>query len=423
MNKIVYWLKNNEKPTLCLLVVLTLILRSIYVVFKYKNFGTSEWGDGYYYFSLGEKIAAGNWASQSGGASNMIVAPVVPILVAIFVKFFSNPIVPFLIYNMIATSLVVPVLYYLGKEVFNKRIGWLIAIWGVLNIEYFRYNADILKESTIYLFLPLTLFFLIKSIKYERPFRYLFYSAVSFTLLIHTDERFFAYFPILPLLPVTFWITRHIKFKNAIRSIAIWVGVVFLLMLPWGIHNYKVYNQVVIVSPRTTSFTSKLWGKDISGMNSFRSIIKVNTLIADNDRNQAPKVEGLKLYMKSFINFWQPAYFKEQFVQYSWYENPVFQKWSLQHNLLSIIFYGIFLPFYILGIIFLIIQVNPIGLFLGLIPIIHSLIHTYMVMPDERYRSTMVFIIAMIGFWVATKLHENVKNKMSKKPDIITSIE
>jgi hypothetical protein len=205
----------------------------------------------------------------------------------------------------------------------------------------------------------------------------------------------------------------------------IWACLVILFLIPWGIRNYKVYNQVVILSPRTTAFTSKIWGKDISQMNfqnkNREKSISSNERILDYQDGLSIEKEisssekkGIGLYLKTFINVWKPTYFKTKYVQYSWWPDARPQKWSTKHNLVSITFYGLFLPFYLIGLVLIIIKLDIIRLFLGIIPIIHSLLHTLMITPEERYRYPIVFIIVMIGFWAAMKLYEITKKYLNK---------
>ena len=109
--------------------------------------------------------------------------------------------------------------------------------------------------------------------------------------------------------------------------------------------------------------------------------------------------------IRAFINFWQPTYFYPTFIQYGFR----FQHWSLKHNLISILFYGIFLPFYFIGFILLFKQKRFLLLLIATIPLIHSLIHAYMIWPLERYRSPVTFIIVMIGIMTMLFLTEKLK--------------
>ena len=112
--------------------------------------------------------------------------------------------------------------------------------------------------------------------------------------------------------------------------------------------------------------------------------------------------------VKAFFDYWQPAYFKPEFVQHGYR----LRVWSFRTNLASILFYGIFLPFYILGILLLLKRKYFLGLFIAALPIIHSLLHAYMIWANARYRSTMDFIVVMIGIWSIVELYRYFVSKI-----------
>jgi len=413
MNLLFYRIKqniiNHEKLTLLFLFGIAIVLRTIHVVIIYGSIGTSDWADDWQYLSMGSQIADGNWNPKGVLLPYMQVAPALPVLIAFFIKIFGEPTIPIFVYNIIISSLIVPVLFYLGRCLFNKKIGWLLAIWAVINIEFYKYNPHLLKESTVYFFLPLTLFFLVKSISVNNYLPSLLFSVISFTWLIHTDERYFIYAPLFALI---FLFKRSLKLNKIVKLICLWGGLVLLLMIPWGIRNYRVFNQVVILSPRTTSITSKIWGEDLAKMHftveykpEEKSLEKA--LDFGNKYGIIPREYGkFKARARAFINFWQPAYFKPTFIQYGY--RP--QKWSLAHNFAGLLFYGIFLPFYLIGIVLLLKRKLYIALYLASVPVIHSLLHAYMVWPLERYRSSVSFIIVMIGIFVLFELFGKIKN-------------
>lgn len=411
IEKIDYFLQRHEKQALFFLFVLTLILRIVHVAIIYHSNGTTKWGDDWEYLSMGRQIAAGDWSPKvaiDGLLINMRVGPIIPVLIALFIKIFGNPYFPFFFYNVVLTSLVVIVLFYLGKNVFNRKIGWLLAFWGVINIEFFRNNPHLLKEATVFLFLPLTLLFLVKSIRTNSSVKNIFFASLSFSWLIHSDERYFMY---LPIFAFAFLLVKPLKIKKTIQLVSLWVGFIFLLMIPWGMHNYKVFDQVVIISSRTTVFTSKIWGanfdKKIFDQGTEKDKVRYGqTLEFAEEYGITPRKYGkFEAYARAFINFWQPTYFKATYIRYGFSG----EKWSLAHNLAGLIFYGVFLPFYFLGIIFLIKIKYLMGIFIAFIPIVHSIFHTYWLWPIERYRSPINFIVVMIGTWAILRLFEKRK--------------
>ena len=416
------FLRKNEKYVLLYVTLLTVVLRTICVIIVYEKLGTSYWVDAFYYIEGAERISQGDWILSFNDKSYFIVGPSLSILGAGFIMLFGNLIIPFFIYNILATSLMVPVLYYLGKEVFNDTAGWWMAVWGVFFYEAFKYCPQVLKEPTLFLFLPLILLLLVRSTKSISPVKNVILAALAFTWLIHTDERFFVYFPFFILI---FLLAKQFSLIQFLKLAGLWLSIILVLMVPWEIRNYIVFKQVVILTPRTTAITYRLWGKNFAGSASHFSDEAVRQKNIENRREQAEifgkeygitprEYNNCEARARAFKNFWQPAYFRPEFIQFGF--RP--QKWSFSHNILGIIFYGIFLPFYLMGIILPIKQKYFIGLFLASIPMIHSLIHAYMIWPLERYRSSIDFIIVMIAFWSADFLIKIIRKNYKSDIEI-----
>lgn len=104
--------------------------------------------------------------------------------------------------------------------------------------------------------------------------------------------------------------------------------------------------------------------------------------------------------LRAFYHYWKPTYFKPHFIQYGYRV----EQWLLTANITSILYYGIFLPFYFIGILLLVKWKYFLALFVACIPILHSLIHAFLVEPLGRYRSPMDFIVATIGLWTMFEL-------------------
>ena len=422
MINVVDFLPKIDKHRIKILIVLfftTIILRAVFVTYTYSNYGTLNWSDDLGYIHAGKQYAEGNWAPLRSDNTYYGAAPIIPLLVAIFLILFNNAILSMFIYNIIVSSLMVLVLYYLAEHLFNWKIGLLIAIWGVFFIEAFKYSPHILKEPTLFLFLPLTLLLLVKSIKTGKPIKYLVFASLSFGWLIHTDERFFIYFPFFALF---FFLDKTVNKKVVYQRVVLWIILGALLMLPWTIRNYNVFDQVVILSPRTTTFSSKLWGEDLGRGASHFTNPELQQAMIEARRERATefgKKYGKTPYeygkwearIKAFQHFWQPTYVNLHFIQYGFRT----EKWSFRHNAASMIFYGIFLPFYIIGFYFLVKRKHWLGFFVALIPVIHSLMHAYMVWSLERYRSPVTFIVVMVGIWAALEIYEWFRKRYLQK--------
>lgn len=402
--------EKQKKLLLAALVAIAIIIRVSYVLYAYSLHGTTKWVDGHGYLNYGLNIAQGHWEAYELS----VRGPVIPFLVAFFSLIFGNPIIPFLIYNALITGLMVAVLYYLGKELFNETTGWFSALWGVFFMEAFNYSTQILKEPTLFFLLPLTVLFLVRSIKSGKPYLNILWASVTFALLIHTDERFFIYFPLYILF---FLLKKPLKRAVFFRQTILWVLLIFILMLPWNIRNYRVFDQVVILSPTTTAFTSKLWGEDIKQMGT-----KITGIREDMQKDDAEvripngakrfgekhgitprKFNKTEARIRSFMHFWQVLAFKPFFIQDGFRPH----EFSAIRNITNLLFFGIFLPFYLFAFYWLLRQKHYAGLLFAAIPLIHSLLHAYLVWTLVRYRAPVLFIVAMVGIYMMIGILRN----------------
>ena len=411
-------MKVHEKRILMMVVLLTVLLRFFYVYHAYLYEGKTKWADDWEYLYFGEQIAQGIWDSAwPGRLQFMQVGPALPMIIAASIKYFGDPVWPVFIYNILITSLIIWVLFCLGKLVFNRKVGWLLVFWGIFYVDFFRFNCRLLKEPTDYFFLTLTIYFLVKSIKGRQLIINMIISAFSFTWLIHADERYVIYIPIFMF---AYLMIKPFNFKDILRYSFSWIIIVIILCTPWMIHNYRLFNEIVIISPRTTAFTSKLWGSNLNYKKYFNEIPK-------NIRLEQQYYKGMKngkqyglfpytygpieRYYRAFVNFWQPTYFAPTYIQRGYH----FIKWSPRHNLMGLLFYGNFLPFYIWGVFWLMRKKHWFGMFIAFIPIIHGFAHTIMLRPLERYRSPVVFCVVLIGSWVVVELYNkfliSIKNR------------
>lgn len=412
-------IKFTNKQILIFLFLLALILRvTIYNLFIDQYSHEDAFPDKRDYQVTGEQIAAGNWDPEQLPGLKMRFAPGIPLIIAFNKVIFGDGVLPTIILNILLTSLAVFVVYFIGKKLFNNTVGLLMAIWMAVYYEAIKFSMFTQKEPVIYFILPLTLLFFLKVLEKKFDFKYIFLSALSFIILIHVDERFVIY---LPVFPVLFLFNKNAdNFKDKLRPYVVWVILVFLMMIPWTIRNYYVFDQLVIISSRTTAFTSKLWGENLTKLDfsSQENINEMKPYIMKEVRKYEEKY-GMKprLFEKNearinaFFDYWQPVFFSPEFIQNGYR----IQHWSLRTNLASISYYGLFLPFYIIGLFLLIKKKYLLAFFIAFIPIIHSVLHSYMVWPLWRYRTAMDFIIALTGIWFLYELFKYIKSKINLK--------
>jgi len=419
MVSLLQFLNKRRALILLCLFLISLTLRLFVTYRDYSRNHEKGWSDALLYLSYGESFAQGDFYPKVGNSEYMIVGPVIPFFVAASKWLTGNPIWFALFLNCLLSALLVYVLFEIGSKVIGLTAGYFLSIWSVFNISFIRQNYQILKEPLVILLLPLIVLSLVNIYNNKKTLFNTILSSLIFSVLIHADERYIVYCPIF-LLFIFFTSLHRIKYKLA----GIWIVILLITMIPWTVRNYKQFGEIVILSPRTTSFTSKLWGTDFAKMHFSsedsmqRKIIsnQDDAIQAKNKYGVQPRIYGkYEKYYKAFIHYWKPTYFKLTYIMYG--NRPV--KWSLSHNISSLIFYGIFLPFYLFGLFLSIFRKKWLIVYLGSIPVFHSLLHTLMLWPLERYRLPMSFLIVLIAIWA---INDFISNRLNSKNTIENTI-
>ncbi|HQH50014.1 MAG TPA: glycosyltransferase family 39 protein [Candidatus Cloacimonadota bacterium] len=408
--------KLSEKRVIWIIFTLALTLHLAFAIMEFERSGTSHWADSWEYWDIGRQFADGNWYPSriiGTGESFVVVAPMLPILVAGGILIFGTSFWPIIILNALAAAAMVVVFYLLGRELFSKTTGYLAAGLSMLDVTFYRYITQVLKEPLVYLLVPLTVLFLVKYVKSDLRLRYVAGSAISFTLLIHTDERYFIYTPFILLFLM---IPLFRKQWRAIKHLAIWMVILIVTMIPWTIRNYRQFGQVVLLSPRTTAFTSLVWGDAITDEHFQTEITDprlsphyASAVEMGRKYGKKPRIYGrYEKYLIAFKHYWQPIFPKLEFQTYGF--RPI--RWSMMHNLTGMLFYGIFLPFYLLGSHKILRRKEILAYPLVFLPLLHSLLHTFTLYALERYRYAVNFCVVLIGIWMLCAIFQWLKRKL-----------
>ncbi|MCB5284029.1 MAG: glycosyltransferase family 39 protein [Candidatus Cloacimonetes bacterium] len=387
--------------TLGLLFVLALVVRVYFTWDEYQAYGTDNWADAANYLKYGKSFASGDFYPSFAGRPYLIVGPVIPLLVALATKLAGDPILPMLLLNCFLSSLLVFVLFSLGRRLVNVATGYFMALWAVFNFGLIRLNFQILKEPLLTLIIPLILLCLLHVHEKKKENLNLISGILLYSLLIHTDERFIAYFPIILIALVLMG-----GLPSGLKKAGLALLILMLSMVPWTLRNYKQHDQLVILTPRTTTITSRFWGRDLGKLHfsaengvkahpGYRRSVQEAQAWAIEEGVEFKEYGKYEKYWKAFWHYWKPANFRLTFIQYGFRGI----KWSLGHNLSSLLFYGIYLPFYLAGCVLAFIRRRWRILLLAGLPLFHSLVHTLMVWPMERYRLPLDFMVALVALW------------------------
>ncbi len=181
--------------------------------------------------------------------------------------------------QIIIASVSIYLIYLLTKRLFNERTA-LIATFLLALLPEFIYAVLSFSPTVIYHLLILSLLILLLSFKRIKT-RYL-YIAFLIVLTLYFRSEFFLFF----LMIVTFLLVQK-EFKISAKIFFI----VLILIIPWSIRNYIVFEKVV---PLSTSFGLNLFrGNNAEGIGSWgddETEAKINLLGMDNLELEVNKI-------------------------------------------------------------------------------------------------------------------------------------
>ena len=408
----------------------------------YSNNGTSKFVDDWDYISYANNILSqGIWVPDISKlySNSHLVCPGFPLILASLFYIFGEHYLVVILFNALLSTIVVILIFFLGQEIFNRRIGMSAAVLATFYILFFKYIPTVTKEVLILFFFLLTVLLVIKETKRSQITKWSLFPIISYAFFIHVDERYFSYFPIFIL---SFIFLDNFSYKNGIKKASLFFFIVCMLMVPWLIRNYIVYdNRVVILTENTSRFTDKIlgydpllsyygkkkkkyaqfkwdesWiddilsGKEIPGLKGKR----LRRLKPGLQKGYIPhKFNTFEKLKSNFIELWKPVQLKAGYKGSGFHFND--GPWSLKHNMTVGLSYGLLLPFFLLGSFFLIFRYrNKYGVFLLVIISIHTLIHI-LISGKERYRIPIDPFIILIALYGIDHLYLQFKSKCLMK--------
>jgi len=428
------------------------LIRIAFGVVTYINNGTSNFIDEWDYISYANNIIIqGIWVPDISKfySNSYIVGPAFPLILAIIFNLFGENYILVIILNAILSSITCVLIYFLAKTIFSEKAGLLASVWSIFYVNFIVYVPRLLKEVWLpFLIVLIVYLFIIETKKFNIGVSS-FILPILFSFLIHMDERFFIYFPVLIL---SFLFLDELNIKSGLNKAVLFTSIVLLSMIPWLLRNYHVYERPVILTERTASFTDKIFNYEIENkngrrtLNSFKKsgfVWKESMIDEIINGNKVDGLTGIKgdgipgpieerhlgplrialingyvpedrsiytVFWTRFVEFWRPVSFG--YGSIGWNPLKVYEPWSFRHNLTVGLTYGLLLPFLIIGIYFVLKKVNKYAIFLILVICLYTFIHVFLIGVTNRYRipvDPFVIILAMYGF---TESFDIVKSKI-----------
>ena len=381
-------------------------------------------GDGYF-FEDGKKVDLGNE-----------VTPFYSSAVAIVYKISGVSPLSHIILNVIFCALTIVILYYtIILIVGNKLFAFFLSFGFIFYFPLWAYNFYFMMEITTVFFLALSIYLYCKYYFSSKDI-FLYGSFATFALLCLINNRFII---LLTVLIVFQFLKTIYKRSNIYKSLLFPSIIIIIILSPWFIRQYIVYDQFVFFTPNWHNIVVNRLGifnnidietesdhisvnkpldyysyveilkRDYGENSKTRSSISFTTakydeLVKEFNYNENLYFNRLKRYFKLYekdFSFLSPNDFR------------LVVPSLLPYRLIQIL---ILLPLFVftfIGSIIAIFKKNYIVILLSLFFISHITLHV-LIHYIDRYRLTVLpvlLIISAYGFSESTKLLKSVRRK------------
>ncbi len=237
-------------------ITVAFLIRLGFVLFQYKNEVWNEFADDHQRQIFAEKIIHDGFipAEIDYSSIEFVIAPFVPSVLALKTFIFGASWLPVFLLNVVIGTFTCWLIYRIALKYTNRNVALLSLAWAAVYPNFIRYTATAGNEPWLVFMFVLAFYFYSKVINSEKSVWNILWFGISFAVLIHTDERYLAYFPLY----IFFLIMGTATLKMKIKRVFLFSFFVFLLSTPWLIRNLIVFGEPVLISTRTTSLTDPL---------------------------------------------------------------------------------------------------------------------------------------------------------------------
>lgn len=440
----------NHKRIAWFLFLIALAIRLLFAVYSFRNEAYLNLVDDLAYFDYGKNVLSqGIFVPdlEELGLTPSVVGPGIGWIMGLIFLLFGESWLNIFVFSAIISAFITLFTYKLSDRLFGKSVAFWASLWSILFIAFIKPVPTCGKDLLMTLLFLMVVYY--SSVLLSKSFKHykVFILGLLYFLLIHTDERFLIFGPMI----FVFLIFANKKsFKNGLLQALIFTVITGAFSLPWLIRNYQVYDRIILISVRTAPYTEKIFGYDhveyfeipenrnyispaqidsiVSGIlqpNTDGEIILKNLkhenrpLIVRSQYIDAlkkgyyphefTKTEKIKA---NFTNFWEPVDMIYDFNRDGYRFDG---KWSMKHNLMIGFTYGLLLPFFIFGLILLLIRKPLWGASLLIIILSYSMLHVLLIdFTNERYRIPLEPFIIIIAFYAMVNFGNIFLKKMNK---------
>ncbi|MFQ5821923.1 MAG: ArnT family glycosyltransferase, partial [Candidatus Heimdallarchaeota archaeon] len=228
---------SSEYLILALIVALGLALRLYHLQFYLDNGGL----DSMWYTHAGVKYSNGDWLTPRTTAKG----PLLTLLLGLSMRIFGPTYMVTKFVSLIAGSLLPIIVFFLGSELFGKRVGLLSALIISINPLLIFYHGLVYRETLYALTWTSCIYFALRGFKGNTLYSiiggvFFAFSSVTIELGIFAGMGFVLYF-----LFQKFLRSKEIR-KVEYKNLDIFFLSGFLTLIPFIARNYLAYNEPFI---------------------------------------------------------------------------------------------------------------------------------------------------------------------------------
>jgi 4-amino-4-deoxy-L-arabinose transferase-like glycosyltransferase len=168
--------------------------------------------------------------------------PLYPLVLAGIYSVFGYGVIAVRIFQSILGAATVILIYFTAKEIFSEKTAVIAAACGSIYPYFIYYCADLLSETLLTFLLSLSMFLVLANLRQKSNILAACYG-ISAGLTMLCKGLFYPFF--LVSLPLLFFLFEASLVKRVKLTILSLLAAV-LIISPWAIRNYRVYNKFVL---------------------------------------------------------------------------------------------------------------------------------------------------------------------------------
>ncbi len=384
-----------ERRTILILFAIALGVRVLYTAFAGTQpdiMSGTVTGE----LNYAKKIASGlEWIKTPSSP----LSPGYPVLLALFYLVSFKQLWMVLFFQSALGAATVLLLHRMGVDLLGKTMGLIAALWFAASVLHMQYSSLFTRDVLAVFLLLLTMFLIGRPLK---RMRFAVVTGIAYAALIHVDPQFVLLFPLFAVFILLFKSRYNIL---NLQYFFLFASTVFLVSAPWTIRNQVVYRQVLPVSLEASKYFRPL---KVFVSEKEKTITSIEQRIGTASRTRRIQTNTME--------FWRFARFADTPNNGPAGAAPAEPAWSLRHNLISIVSYGLLLPFFLVGMFLAIRKRARPVLMIGATVLIYYVMRAYLG-GGERARLLADPLIILIAFYGIVSLTQRFSSQVETTND------